>query len=86
MFLFGMLGSRSYVHGIVYPHPILKSRIGDITAVKITRKEGMSVGAKYFLRIYEDVRVNGADAMVFTVVVFNEKGNWSLGDGVGLDS
>lgn len=66
-----------YVHGIVYSHPIIKSRIGDITAVKIARKEGGSIGAKYFLRIYEDVRVNGADAMAFTVVV-NEKGNWSL--------
>ena len=66
-----------YVHSIVYSNTILKSKIGDITAIKIARNEGKSIGDKYYLRIYENVRVRTGEAMAVTVVV-HEKEIWSL--------
>lgn len=65
------------MHSIVYSNTILKSKIGDITAIKIARNEGKSIGDKYYLRIYENVRVRTGEAMAVTVVV-HEKEIWSL--------
>lgn len=66
-----------YVHSTIYSNPILKSKIGDVTVINIVRNEGKSIGDKYYLRIYENVRVRTGEAMAVTVVVY-EKKTWSL--------
>lgn len=65
------------MHSNVYSNPILKSKIGDVTAVKILKNEGESIGDKYYLRIYENVRVRTGEAMAVTVVA-HEKETWFL--------